>query len=80
MLDNAKIQLLAKYENEPYVLAHELGHYLAIKQREDDTEEGADKEALILCKSILTQEEQELMEIGLRCHFGKLENKISEAT
>jgi hypothetical protein len=69
LVDNSRIQILNKYIDQPYVLAHELGHYMAIKQRQDDSEEGADAEALCLCKSILTQEEQDLMEIGLSCHF-----------
>jgi hypothetical protein len=69
ILDDARIQILKKHENEPYVLAHELGHYMAIKQQQDRSEESADREALLLCKSILTQEEQSLMEIGLHCHF-----------
>jgi hypothetical protein len=70
IVDNAKIEILNQYKNEPYILAHELGHYMAIKQREDDTEEGADIEALNICKTILTQEEQEYISDELRIHFG----------
>lgn len=69
ILDGARIEILNKYEQEPYVLAHELGHYMALKQNADGSEESADKQALILCKSILTEEEQKIMEIGLQCHF-----------
>lgn len=69
ILENAKIEILSKYENEPYVLAHELGHYMSIKQHEDSSEKSADQQALVLCKSILTHEEQELMQTGLRCYF-----------
>lgn len=78
-LDNARIEILNKYENEPFVLAHELGHYFALKQRCDRTEDGADREALILCKSILTQQESEIMAISLQCYFEKnLEKDIKE--
>lgn len=71
ILNDVKIQILNKYMNDPWVLAHELGHYMAIKQREDNTEDGANKEALVLCKTILTQDEQESLEVGLRVYFGK---------
>lgn len=69
LLDDAKIEILEKYENEPWVLAHELGHYMAIKQRQDDTESGADAEAYKLCCLILNQHEQELLSIALFAHF-----------
>ena len=68
-VDDAKIEILKKYENEPYVLAHELGHYMAIKQRQDNSERGADDEADKLCRLILNKREQELLSIGLKCHF-----------
>lgn len=70
IVDDAKIQILNKCKDKPYVLAHELGHYMAIKQREDDTEEGADIEALNICRTILTQEEQEYISDELRIYFG----------
>jgi Zn-dependent peptidase ImmA (M78 family) len=69
IVDEAKIQILNKYKDEPYVLAHELGHYMAIKQRGDDTEEGADAEALNICKAILTPEEQNYMANELLIFF-----------
>lgn len=70
-VDDARIEILEKYENDPYVLAHELGHYMAIKQRQDNSEEGADSEAEKLCRLILNQQEQELLKIALHCYFGK---------
>lgn len=72
-IDDAKIEILEKYENEPYVLAHELGHYLSIKQRQDNSECGADNEADKLCRLILNEKEQKLLEISLRCHFHTME-------
>lgn len=69
-VETAQIQILNKYANEPYVLAHELGHYFSIKSKQDRSECGADNEALCLCKSILTQEEQKLMSSSLQCYFG----------
>lgn len=72
-VDDAKIEILEKYRNEPYVLAHELGHYMAIKQRQDDSERGADNEADKLCRLILNEKEQDLLSIGLACHFHTME-------
>lgn len=70
IVDSAKIEILERYENQPYVLAHELGHYMAIKQRQDDSERGADDEANKLCRAILNEKEQGLLSIGLDCYFG----------
>jgi hypothetical protein len=39
------IRILEKYKDDPYVLAHELGHYKSIKHYNDYTEEGANKQA-----------------------------------
>lgn len=72
LLDGAKIEILERLENEPWVLAHELGHYMAIKQREDDSEIGADKEGCKLCCLILNQHEQELLSIPLSVYFGDI--------
>lgn len=69
ILDHAYIEIINECKERPYVLAHEIGHYMAIKQRNDVTEEGADKEALVLCKSILTQEEQDILDISLNVYF-----------
>lgn len=70
-VDEARIEILEQLESEPYTLAHELGHYMAIKQSQDNSEEGADSEAEKLCRLILNQQEQELLEIALHCYFGK---------
>lgn len=72
-LNNSKIMILNKYKDEPWVLAHELGHYMSFKHG-DRTEESADAQGLILCKSILTQDEQNLLETELRCHLGNTIN------
>ncbi len=69
LLDDAKIEILEKYKDEPWVLAHELGHYMAIKQRQDDSEIGADTEGYKLCCLILNQHEQELLSSGLFAYF-----------
>lgn len=73
LVDDARIEILEKYKDEPYVLAHELGHYMAIKQRQDNSERGADDEADKLCRSILNKNEQELLSISLRCYFHNIE-------
>ena len=72
-VDDARIEILEKYEHEPYVLAHELGHYMAIKQRQDNSERGADNEANKLCRLILNKKEQEILSISLRCYFHETE-------
>lgn len=72
-VDDAKIEILEKYRNEPYTLAHELGHYMAIKQRQDNSERGADNEAEKLCRLILNEYEQKLISIGLKCYFHETE-------
>lgn len=69
ILDDISIQILESLKDEPYVLAHELGHYMAIKERQDRSEEGADAEADKLCRLILNKKEQELLSISLRCYF-----------
>lgn len=69
VLDDSRIEILNEYKDEPWVLAHELGHYMAIKQRSDRTEEGADQEALKLCNSILTTSEQERLISSLNIYF-----------
>lgn len=72
-VDDARIEILEKYKNEPYTLAHELGHYMAIKQRQDNSERGADDEADKLCRLILNEREQKLLSISLRCYFHEME-------
>ena len=73
LVDDARIEILERFENEPYILAHELGHYMAIKQRQDSSEEGADTEADKLCRLILNEKERNLLAISLRCHFHQTE-------
>lgn len=72
-VDDARIEILEKYKNEPYTLAHELGYYMAIKQRQDNSERGADDEADKLCRLILNEREQKLLSISLRCYFHETE-------
>lgn len=69
LLENSFIEIIKSVSNKPYVLAHEVGHYMAIKQREDFSEEGADKEAYKLCCSILTDEEKIILEVPLSIYF-----------
>ena len=71
-VDDARIEF-REIQDEPYTLAHELGHYMAIKQRQDSSEEGADTEADKLCRLILNDNEQRLLAISLRCYFHQME-------
>ena len=69
LLDSARIEILNKHKESPWVLAHELGHYMSIKQFQDSSEESADREAGKLCCSILSEKEQELLGIPLKVYF-----------
>jgi len=69
LLDNCKIEVLEKYQNEPWVLAHEIGHYIAMNKLQDDTEEMADQMANELCCTLLSENEIKDLEIGLKVYF-----------
>lgn len=71
LLDSARIEILNKHKETPWVLAHELGHYMSIKQFQDRSEESADREAGKLCCSILSEKEQDLLAIPLMVYFNK---------
>lgn len=71
LLDNARIEILNKHKEIPWVLAHELGHYMSIKQFQDSSEESAYREAAKLCCSILSEKEQDLLAIPLMVYFNK---------
>ena len=71
LLDSARIEILNKHKESPWVLAHELGHYMSIKQFQDSSEESADREAGKLCCSILSEKEQDLLTIPLMVYFNK---------
>lgn len=71
LLDSARIEILNKHKETPWVLAHELGHYMSIKQFQDSSEESADREAAKLCCSILSEKEQDLLAIPLMVYFNK---------
>lgn len=71
LLDSARIEILNKHKETPWVLAHELGHYMSIKQFQDSSEESADREAGKLCCSILSEKEQDLLSIPLMVYFNK---------
>lgn len=53
------IRILDRYRDSPTVLAHELGHHIAITYRGDHTEEGADYEAVRLICLVTTPEERD---------------------
>jgi hypothetical protein len=74
IIKRPKIAILTKYKNEPAILAHELGHYIANKQRHDRSELSADREGLKLCQSILTFEEQKILSY-LTKYFSRYETR-----
>ena len=73
---NFKIFIRKKDKWSWTVLAHEYGHYLSIKNHHDDSEEGADYEALKwLRQEILTPAEQVLLKLSLNIFFNESELK-----
>ena len=73
---NFKIFIRKKDKWSWTVLAHEYGHYLSIKNYRDDSEEGADYEALKwLRQEILTPAEQVLLKLSLNIFFNESELK-----
>lgn len=73
-LDNEpkEIRILNTYEKCPWVLGHELGHYLAIKRFEDRSEERADAEGRHLVLGFLDEEEKEYLEFSMGFHLPEL--------
>lgn len=66
----SRIEILEKYSNRPWVLAHELGHYFALRKG-DDTEMGADNEGYKLCCAILNDKEEKEIKWLLNIYFNK---------
>jgi len=66
---NEHIVLSLQYQNNPFVLAHEIGHYLQLRQELKTDEIGADQYADKLCREVLTGNEQEILKISLECYF-----------
>jgi Zn-dependent peptidase ImmA (M78 family) len=56
-----KIEIIEKFKNYPYILAHELGHYISITNKRNWSEESADAEANTLCCQFLSKDEQKLL-------------------
>jgi hypothetical protein len=68
------IKILNSEKEKPYVLAHEVGHFYDISKKQIlidnfNREDDADKQAFILCKSFLTQDEFNFIRIYLLIHF-----------
>ena len=68
-LDSCKIEVLEEYKDEPWVLAHEIGHYIAIKNLHESTEEMANQRARELCCTLLSEQEQKELKSTLDIHF-----------
>lgn len=69
LLDDCKIEVLEKYQNEPWVLAHELGHYIAMNKLQDNSEKMADKMAKEICCTLLSKREQKEIDYSLDAYF-----------
>ena len=72
LLDDCKIEVLERYQNSPWVLGHELGHYIALKKHQNNSEELADKMAKELCCTLLSEKEQKAIKLSLDSYFGDL--------
>lgn len=71
--ENSKIEVLNSYKEKPAILAHELGHFRGIENNLDRSEFRADKEAMILCKKILSKSEYNTIEPDLMRYWYELE-------
>lgn len=69
-LDDCKIEVINEYKDRPWVLAHELGHYIAINKLQNNTEEMADQCAGELCCMLLSEQEQKDLATALDIRFG----------
>jgi len=69
---DSEICLLEKCSKETdySILAHELGHFYAIKNDGDQTEERADEYALKICKSLISHNEEKALRVSLQIYFG----------
>lgn len=56
-LGRHRIKIKQNYYRCPYLLSHELGHFISITGFNDDTEDGADREAVKLFKAAISTKE-----------------------
>jgi hypothetical protein len=66
------IYILEKFKDDPWVLAHELGHHFAIKNEDDYSEVGADRKGKGLVKDALSLFEYLSMIKSINIYFGKV--------
>ena len=71
--ERSYIEILTKYKDKPWVLAHELGHYIAISKHSDDSEQRADHEGRMLCESLLSKREKKSLSTLLSIYLPKME-------
>jgi hypothetical protein len=69
ILDNTKIEIKNNYKNSFNVIAHELGHYIAILRSRNTSEELANNKAKELCYLFLSEKEQKEFEKILKIYF-----------
>lgn len=68
-VDKSKIYLHEDFKNSPWVLAHELGHYYAVKYFEDETEVTANIIGKQLVLNELNIVEKYILKIPINCYF-----------
>ena len=67
--DDIVIQIDNKYKDCPYVVAHEIGHYLSYRHDKNRSENSANKYASELCQSLLSYEEKDILKIFFDISF-----------
>jgi hypothetical protein len=75
---SSEIVILNEFINEPWVLAHEIGHYIELLKTNQTTEDGADFYAGRICRSLLTAKEEDILEIPLRIRYAEVESKYGQ--
>jgi hypothetical protein len=75
---SARIVLSDNCYRNPWVLAHELGHYVELLKTGKTTENGADAYGGKICRNLLTAKEEELLSISLGVYFGKIKSKYDQ--
>ena len=77
---NEYIVLSKQYYNSPWVLAHEIGHYIQLNKELNSDEDGADYYADQICRQLLNKEEQYILRFGLKCYYQNgIENYLQKA-
>lgn len=76
--ETSVIKILKEHYTSPWVLAHELGHYIALEKYNDESESGAGKQGSYLCRSILNEKEASMLDYLINIYLYKEVQKDEE--